>query len=275
MNTILQVCVLLAVAAMGATGNHYKCASTFEAPSCVIIGEGKLPSQKPGPKPWDIDCTLCQAKAFALRVTNAKVYLPACMGKNFKHVQVDDYKKETFCVEKDGEEIKGSRQKGMKGNCSKFPRKPVIAITLAVKRPCSDKMAAAKKANSLFVPTCKADGTFQATQCAGRWCWCAAAAGQPFPRTFHVKGKRAPNCASHQAFKFSCAGKEESVQPHPTDCARYIKCSHAGVFSCACNMGMAFDRKEGTCNHVSLVKCPKKQGQQKRRQGQKQGQRQG
>jgi len=260
MNSIFQVGLLLAVAAF-ASGMHYKCATNFQVPSCVMIGEGTLPTQAPGPKPMDFDCTLCQAKAYALRVTNAKVYLPACAGKNFKHVQVDDYKKETFCVELDGTEIKNSRQKGMNGNCKNFPRKPVIAtLTIAPKRPCDEKVTVAKKAKSAFVPTCKADGTYQALQCAGRWCWCAASSGQAIPRTFHLKGKKAPNCASHQAFKFSCKGKGESYQPHPTDCARYIKCSNAGVFSCACGMRMAFDRKEGTCNHASIVKCPKKGG---------------
>merc|ERR1712042_56377 len=86
---------------------------------------------------------------------------------------------------------------------------------------------------------------YQAMQCVGRWCWCAASKGQIIPRTFHLKGQKAPNCANHQAFKFSCKGKGESLQPHPTDCARYVKCSNAGVFSCACGMDMAFDRKEG------------------------------
>jgi len=260
MNAIYQVCVLLAVAALGAAG-HYKCASHFETPSCVIIGKGKLPTQAPGPKPMDFDCTLCQAKAFALRVTDRKVYLPACNGKNFKHVQVDDFKKETFCVEKDGEEIKGSRQKGVNGNCKKFPRKPApVSVKPPQSRPCSAKRAAALKAKSAFVPKCKANGKFQAKQCAGRWCWCAVAAGQPIPRTFHLSGsKKAPNCAAHAGFKFSCP-KGESLQPHPTDCARYVKCSNAGVFSCACGMNQAFDRKEGICNHASLVKCPKNRG---------------
>jgi len=260
MNSIFQVGVLLAVAAYAsAYGMHYKCASNIQVPSCVMIGKGNLPSQAPGPKPMDFDCTLCQAKAYALRVNNAEVYLPACNGKNFKHVQVDDFKKETFCVEKDGEEIKGSRQKGMNGNCSKFPRKPVLAtLTIKPPKPCTEKALEATKAKSAFVPTCKPDGNFQALQCVGRFCWCAASKGQTIPRTFHLKGKNAPNCANHQAFTFNCQGKGESLQPHPTDCTRYVKCSNAGVFSCACGVRMAFDRKEGICNHETLVKCARK-----------------
>merc|ERR1712142_174196 len=192
------------------------------------IGKGNLPSQAPGPKPMDFDCILCQAKAYALRLTDAEVYLPACNGKNFKHLQVDDFKKETFCVERDGEEIKGSRQKGMNGNCSKFPRKPVLAtLTIKPPKPCTEKALEATKAKTI-------------------------------PRTFHLKGKNAPNCANHQAFTFNCQGKGESLQPHPTDCTRYVKCSNAGVFSCACGVRMAFDRKEGICNHETLVKCARK-----------------
>jgi len=260
MNSIFQVGVLLAVAAYAsAYGMHYKCASNIQVPSCVMIGKGNLPSQAPGPKPMDFDCILCQAKAYALRLTNAEVYLPACNGKNFKHVQVDDFKKETFCVEKDGEEIKGSRQKGMNGNCSKFPRKPVLAtLTIKPPKPCTEKALEARKAKSAFVPTCKPDGNFQALQCVGRFCFCAASKGQTIPRTFHLKGKNAPNCANHQAFTFNCQGKGESLQPHPTDCTRYVKCSNAGVFSCACGVRMAFDRKEGICNHETLVKCARK-----------------
>merc|ERR1711955_144084 len=63
---------------------------------------------------------------------------------------------------------KGSRQKGMNGNCSKFPRKPVIlTVPNPTATPCADKAREAKKDKSAFVPTCKPDGTYQAMQCVG------------------------------------------------------------------------------------------------------------
>ena len=73
--------------------------------------------QVPGLK--KANCNLCRAQALAIRTTDKTVYKPVCVGNNFAHQQYDFHRNQTFCVEKDGAEIPGSRQ-GLNGNCNNF-----------------------------------------------------------------------------------------------------------------------------------------------------------
>merc|ERR1712142_537791 len=140
-----------------------------------------------------------------------------CVGRKFAHQQYNEYKNEVFCVEIDGTEILGSRQKGKNGNCKKFPRKGTKPKTVQPTQPalCMRKRRQAVRAKSAYVPVCKGRD-FDVKQCVGKWCWCASAEGDVVPITFHRKGSpKPPNCAGHRAFKFSCKGKK-GTQPHPT-----------------------------------------------------------
>jgi len=276
MNAINYVFILIAGAAVASAG--YYCKTGFDTPTCLLIEAAKLPSGPQAAPAVPVDCTLCQTRAIALRITDKSVYKPTCNGRRFAHQQYDDNKNQVFCVESNGQEIPGSRQKGKNGNCKKFPRKGAKQVkpqaAPAVKL-CVRKRAQAARAKAAFVPVCK-NGDFDVKQCAGNWCWCTSAGGDAVPYTFHKKGSaKAPNCAGHRAFKFSCTKKMLGTsQPHPTDCSRYIQCTEAGTFSCACVAGMKFDRKEGVCNFAKNVKCAKpaqKQQKQQQQQQKKQG----
>ena len=76
--------------------------------------------------PRRVDCQLCRARAIMIRVRDDlpanQVYKPVCEGRLFAHQQYNEYKNEVFCVEKNGEEIPGSRQKGKNVNCKKFSK---------------------------------------------------------------------------------------------------------------------------------------------------------
>merc|ERR1712133_13041 len=254
MNAINYVFILIAGAAVASAG--YYCKTGFDVPACLLIEAAKLP---PGPQATQdgrrVDCLLCQARAVARRIRDDlpanQVYKPVCVGRKFAHQQYNEYKNEVFCVEIDGTEILGSRQKGKNGNCKKFPRKgsKPKPKTVQPTQPalCMRKRRKAVRAKSAYVPVCKGRD-FDVKQCVGKWCWCASAEGDVVPITFHRKGSlKPPNCAGHRAFKFSCKGKK-GTQPHPTDCSRYVQCTPVGTFHCSCVGGMKFDRTEGVCN---------------------------
>merc|ERR1712002_125033 len=220
MNAINYVFILIAGAAVASAG--FYCKTGFDTPACLLIEAAKLPSGPAAAPPVPVDCTLCYARAVALRITDETVYKPKCVGRRFAHQQFDQYKNQVFCVESDGHEIPGSRQKGKTGNCKKFPRKGAKPKPRAAPAAplCIRKRGQATAAKSAFIPVCNG-----------------------------------PNFAGHRAFKFSCKGKVGTTQPHPTDCSRYIQCTKAGTFGCACTSGMKFDKTEGVCNFSKKVKC--------------------
>jgi len=245
----------------------YYCKTGFDVPACLLIEAAKLPTGPQAAPKLQVDCLLCQARAVARRIRDDlpanQVYKPVCVGRKFAHQQYNEYKNEVFCVEIDGTEILGSRQKGKNGNCKKFPRKGTKPKTVQPTQPalCMRKRRQAVRAKSAYVPVCKGRD-FDVKQCVGKWCWCASAEGDVVPITFHRKGSpKPPNCAGHRAFKFSCKGKK-GTQPHPTDCSRYVQCTEVGTFHCGCVGGMKFDRTEGVCNFKKKVNCAKyyKQG---------------
>merc|ERR1711875_125282 len=92
---------------------------------------------------------------------------------------------------------------------------------------------------------CNKDGTFMPKQCTGTgFCWCVAKDGFFIPRTLHKQRGGRVDCAKQQAFRFDCKGNTGTV-PHPSDCTRYIQCTAAGTFACACDPGMKFSLSAG------------------------------
>merc|ERR1711970_392256 len=90
-----------------------------EAPLCVSADVPKTPEAKP--KPYD--CNKCYIDAVARQFAEVDIWIPKCDPKGdwFVKEQYNKVKNEAFCITKYGDEFAGSRIKGNKVDCSKFP----------------------------------------------------------------------------------------------------------------------------------------------------------
>jgi len=238
--------------ALAAADDH--CPGSRESPMCV---EAPSPGGgQPAPKPRVPDCRKCIAEATAYQLTYPETCIPTCQkgkGNEDFFTRKQSCNGESWCVTKFGDEIKGSRVKGNKVDCSKFkdPAPPKTACQIA--------SADGTKKKSDFVFKCNKDGTFFHTQCYGKgknkpYCWCCMPNGRPLPFSFHSsKSKKAPNCNKHYTTDLKC-GKFEGLKVHPFDCTRYANCGPQSVFSCKCPKGQAFDVKLKVCNWIGNVK---------------------
>jgi len=97
-----------------------------KAPLCVAddlpTGKGPGRTKRAGPKPKPYDCHNCYVDAVGRSFAEADIWIPKCdpVGDWFILEQYNAVKNEAFCVDKYGNEHKGSRVKGAKVDCSKF-----------------------------------------------------------------------------------------------------------------------------------------------------------
>merc|ERR1712168_156553 len=163
-----------------------------EAPLCVSADVPKTPEAKP--KPYD--CNKCYIDAVARQFAEVDIWIPKCDPKGdwFVKEQYNKVKNEAFCVTKYGDEFAGSRIKGNKVDCSKFP---------ANSYKCLEAKADADRRSSAgiighFTPSCEADGSYSPEQCHGStgYCWCTLADGKEVPGTRLRGAKR--DCRVHR-----------------------------------------------------------------------------
>jgi len=229
-----------------------------EAPLCVSADVPKTPEAKP--KPYD--CNKCYIDAVARQFAEVDIWIPKCDPKGdwFVKEQYNKVKNEAFCVTKYGDEFAGSRIKGNKVDCSKFPDAKVSPK--ATIKKCLLERSKAKKSGKKHIPQCDKKGDYLSVQCGKQgWCWCAQHDGNPVPATFFNKnGPKAQqqNCDKHRAVKYNCV-KDGSME-HPFDCNRYIICSPSKIYNCVCPKGQMWDSKLRICTWKELAVCPTMSG---------------
>jgi len=248
MNSIFLACLVLAGAVAIADSKHKGKCGGKDVPMCALVYDRRA-KPTPPPKP---DCSTCVAEAYALRITDKSIWIPACNKDNsFKKEQYDADKNESFCVNPYGEEDKGTRVKGKIVRC-KRDTGPAATI-------CQAARAKAKRTKAKHVPTCNKAGEYHQFQYFAKspFGWCALKSGKPVPHTFFKKSRKGrPNCGGHRVTKLDCKNREGVVK-HPFDCRRYLQCGADTVYTCICPYGQAFNTSLKVCDWLENVKgCP-------------------
>merc|ERR1719187_249511 len=129
MNSIFLACLVLAGAVAIADSKHKGKCGGKDVPMCALVYDRRA-KPTPPPKP---DCATCVAEAYAMRLTDKSIWIPACNKDNsFKKVQYDAANNESFCVNPYGEEDKGTRVKGKTVRCKK-DKAPAATICRAAR----------------------------------------------------------------------------------------------------------------------------------------------
>jgi len=150
--------------------------------------------------------------------------LPKCEPDGgYEEVQCAETYGVCWCVDKDGREIPRTRQSG-KPNCT------IQAAMTPCQRENKRAMTMRSRAPiSLFVPSCKPDGSFEPAQChdmSGK-CWCVDKNGNELAGT-HQWGK--PNCSDIDKTMTVCQSRREECLDNPPPGYASPRCKADGSY---------------------------------------------
>lgn len=142
-------------------------------------------------------------------------FVPKCKTDG-SYEPVQSHEGYSWCVDKDGKEVNGTRKFLEKPSCGIQPMMRVLTLCQL------QKLQSGKSRPGRFIPQCKADGSFEEVQCHSStgYCWCVDTEGWELPGT---KIRGTPDC------KKVC---------HPSDCNLYCQYGFAkgpdGCDICEC-----------------------------------------
>jgi len=149
---------------------------------CVDDNGKEIEGTKKAPGMGEPNCGACAQKA-ANAKTMLGAFVPSCKDDgSYEEKQCHASTGHCWCVNDDGEEVKGTRKAPGEGE-------PVCGA-------CAAKRANTKSMPGAFVPSCKDDGSYEEKQCHASTghCWCVDGNGQEVEGSRKAPGEGEPSC---------------------------------------------------------------------------------